>query len=51
MVMIMGVTLYAICIYIYINIYIYIYIRTHTLEHGAGSLQMVAVSLGHDRSI
>ena len=49
MVMIMGVTLYVICIYIYI--YIYIYIRTHTLEHGAGSLQMVAVSLGHDRSI
>ena len=47
MVMIMGVTLYVICIYIYI----YIYIRTHTLEHGAGSLQMVAVSLGHDRSI
>ena len=29
------------------HIYIYIYI----LEHGAGSLQMVAVSLGHDRSI
>ena len=47
MVMIMGVTLYFICFYIYI----YIYICTHTLEHGAGSLQMVAVSLGHDRSI
>ena len=45
MVMTMGVTLYVICYYIYI------YIRTHTLEHGAGSLQMVAGSLGHDRSI
>ena len=30
---------------------IYIFIRTHTLEHGAGSWQVVAVSLGHDRSI
>ena len=29
----------------------YIYIYMHILEHGAGSLQMVAVSLGHDRSI
>ena len=41
MVMIMGVTLYVICVYKY----------THIVEHGAGSSQMVAVSLGHDRSI
>jgi len=37
-------------IYLYIYIYIYIYVHIH-IEHGAGSLQMVAVSLGHDRCI
>ena len=46
MVMIMGVTLYVKGFYIPIYIYVHIHI-----EHGAGSLQMVAVSLGHDRCI
>ena len=35
---------------VFIYLYIYIYVHIH-IEHGAGSLQMVAVSLGHDRSI